>query len=71
MSWAENRGNLFLKAEVFRSPCGLETQVYWVFDDENNQSHILEVTLEITYFNENTYQEITLPITLRVPIRGN
>jgi hypothetical protein len=67
--WAENHGDAFIKAEASRSPCGLDTQVYWVFDDENNQSHQLEVTLEIVYFNENASQEITIPIVLAVPIQ--
>ena len=67
--YAENLDTAFIKAQALRSPCGLQTQVYWIFHDENDQAHQLEVTLEIIYFDETTYQKITVPIILAVPIQ--
>lgn len=67
--YAENLDTAFIKAQALRSPCGLQTQVYWIFHDENDQGHQLEVTLEIMYLDRTTHQKITVPIILAVPIQ--
>lgn len=67
--YAENLGTAFIKAEALQSPCGLETQVYWIFNDENDQGRRLEVALEVIYFDETAHQKITVPIILAVLIQ--
>jgi len=64
--YAENLDTAFIEAQALQSPCGLETQVYWIFDDENDKGHQLEVMLEIDYFKGTMHQEITVSIVLEV-----
>jgi len=62
----------YTKAEILNSPCCLDTQAYWVFDDQNTIDHTLNVALEATYFNGTTYQKIVLPVALHIfPDAGN
>jgi len=66
--YAENLDTAFIEAQALQSPCGLETQAYWIFDDENDKRHQLEVMLEIDYFKGTTHQKITVPLVLQMPI---
>jgi hypothetical protein len=63
-----NENEAYAKAEILNSPCYLNIDAYWVFDDQNSIDHTLNVTLEATYFNGTTYRRIVLPVTLQILI---
>jgi hypothetical protein len=58
----------YVEAEALGSSCGLFTQVWWIFDDENSEDHTLKATSEILYHNGTTYHKIVVPIILQMPI---
>jgi hypothetical protein len=63
-----NTGEAYVKAECTDIQCSLSGQIYWVFNDQNNENHQLEIILEFTYFNQTTNQKIVMPIILNMPI---
>ena len=56
----------YVEAQALGPSCGLFTQVWWIFDDENSEDHTLKATSEILYYNGTTYQKIVVPIVLEM-----
>ena len=63
------KGNeAYYKAKVLNSPSHLGMQLYWVFNDPNNENHRLDIVLEATYCENGIYRKIVLPIILQILI---
>lgn len=58
----------YVGTDILGSPCHLKAQAYWVFNDQNNENHQLDLAFEITYFNGTTYRRLVLPINLQMLI---
>jgi len=56
----------YLKASTSELSIFLKTQAYWVFADDNDENHQMNLTLEVTYFNGNEYRKVIVPIVLQV-----
>lgn len=63
-----NVGEAYVKAKSTSSQCGLRGQIHWVFNDQNTEDHLLEASLEFTYFNQRTSQKTVVPIILDMPV---
>jgi hypothetical protein len=63
-----NGNEAYYKAKVLNSPSCLVKQLYWAFNDPNNEDHRLDVVLEATYFENGIYKRIVLPIILQILI---
>ncbi len=57
-----------ITAKALGSSCYLRAQAYWVFNDQNNENHMLDLAFEITYFNGTTYIRLILPVSLQMLI---
>jgi hypothetical protein len=44
----------------------VETQIFWVFLDENSENHQMQVTVKVVHQNGTTRKIITVPITLEM-----
>jgi len=67
--WGTNETDAYIKANVLNSSCSVSDQIYWVFLDEN-ESHELEITVEIAHTRENAIKIVTIPIELRMVSSG-
>jgi len=56
----------YLTASISELSTFLKTQGYLVFIDDYNNEHCANLTLEVTYFSENEYQKVIVPIILQV-----
>lgn len=65
-----NETEAYIKANVLNSPCSIKDQIFWVLLDEHNESHELQVTIEVTHVNETEIKIITIPIVLKMVLSG-
>lgn len=63
-----NSSAAYVEAQALGSPCGLCTDVEWIFDDENSEDHTLKATSEVLYYNGTNFHKIVVPIILQMPI---
>lgn len=61
-----NETDAHLKANILNRSCSIRDQVFWVFLDENSQSHELQVTAEVVHVNGNSVEKIRIPMILKM-----
>jgi len=67
--WGTNETDAYIKASVLNLSCSVSDQIFWVFLDEN-ESHELEITVEVAHTRENAIKIVTIPIELRMVPSG-
>lgn len=67
--WAANETDAYIKATVLNSPVSISDAFYWVFLDEN-ESHELEINVEIAHTDENAIKIVTIPVELKMTSSG-
>ena len=58
----------YAKINAFNSSCRINDQIYWIFLDENDQSHDLQITVQVAYTGETSDQIISIPINLEIAV---
>jgi len=56
----------YLEVDVKNSSCSLSNQLYWIFLDENTESHAAEITMEVTYAGATSILLVTVPFRLEM-----
>jgi len=62
----EYEDRAYVAFNVLNVPCYLKTQCYWAFwnDNTKNYEHMLQIILEVVYFNGTVYKKAVVPIVL-------
>ena len=72
MYFGTNETDAYIEADVLNASCSLRDQIFWVLLDEHNQSHELQITMEVMHVNKTEAKIITVPIVLKMtPSGGN
>lgn len=69
----ENNTKAYIKAKGINQPSKtyFSTVAHWVLQSSFNQTHQLEITLALTYWNTSCYKEVVLPIVLSLQPDSN
>jgi len=62
----------YIEADVSDSSGSIRDQIFWVLLDEHNQSHELQITVELMHVNKTAAKIITFPMVLKMNLsEGN
>jgi hypothetical protein len=56
----------YISAQASNLTFAITDEIYWVFLDEHDEAHELQVTAEITHPGEASMEKVTVPIALRM-----
>jgi hypothetical protein len=65
-----NETDAYIKANVLDQAFSIRDQTFWIFLDENNESHELGVKAEFLHINGNVGKVIMIPIILKMLSTG-
>lgn len=72
MYFGTNETDAYIEADVLNASCSIRDQIFWVLLDEHNQSHELQITMELMHVNGTAAKIITVPIVVKMNLReGN
>lgn len=70
MYFSTNETDAYIKTKILDSSCSIRDQIFWVLLDEHNESHELQITIEVMHVDETGAKIITVPIVLKMTLSG-
>lgn len=61
-----NEKDAYVEAKPSSLSCGIQDQIFWVFLDENNEDHQMEIKVQVVHQNRTTRKITTVPIMLEM-----
>jgi hypothetical protein len=61
-----NEKDAYVEAKPSSLSCSIQDQIYWVFLDENNEDHQMEIKAQVVHQNRTTRKITTVPIMLEM-----
>lgn len=61
-----NEKDAYVEAKPSSLSCSIQDQIFWVFLDENNEDHQMEIRVQVVHQNRTTRKITTVPIMLEM-----